>query len=304
MPSRTQLLVDRKILNPGSDVPVWLPMNTHYEVLMGSVAYGVSGESSDWDIYGFCIPPKKILFPHLAGEIHGFGRQTKRFDQWQKHHLKDTDTGREYDFSIYNIVRYFHLCMENNPNMIDSLFVPTECVLHSTQLGEMVRENRKLFLHKGAWHRFKGYAYSQLHKMDIKTPEIDSNRAKIVEEFGYDIKFAYHVVRLMDEVEQILELGDIDLRRISDQLKSIRRGEWSIEQVRRHFSDKERQLEELYHKSELPKYPQEDKIKELLVTCLETHYENIDDCIAKPGKAASILKDIAHLIDKNRSAIG
>ena len=29
-------------------------------------------------------------------------------------------------------------------------------------VGNLVREKRKLFLHKGAWPKFKGYAYSQL----------------------------------------------------------------------------------------------------------------------------------------------
>ena len=29
----------------------------------------------------------------------------------------------------------------------------------------MIRDARRLFLHKGAWWKFKGYAYSQLHKM-------------------------------------------------------------------------------------------------------------------------------------------
>ena len=75
---------------------------------------------------------------------------------------------KKYDLTIYNIVRYFHLCMENNPNIIDSLFVPRRCVLHSTQVGNLVRENRKMFLHKGSWFKFKGYAYSTLNKIRTK----------------------------------------------------------------------------------------------------------------------------------------
>ena len=136
---------------------------------MGSLAYGVSSDNSDFDVYGFCIPPKELIFPHISGEIPGFGRQIQRFEQWQQHHIFDPSEnagkGREYDFSIYGIVKYFQLCMENNPNMIDSLYTPQRCVLHSTAVGNLVRENRDLFLHKGAWHKFKGYAYSQLNKM-------------------------------------------------------------------------------------------------------------------------------------------
>ena len=76
-----------------------------------------------------------------------------------------------------------------------------------------MRENRRIFLHKGAWHKFKGYAYSQLHKMEIKSPQEGSRRAELVAEHGFDSKFAYHTVRLLDEVEQILMGGDIDLQR-------------------------------------------------------------------------------------------
>ncbi len=56
--------------------------------------------------------------------------------------------------TVYPIVKYFRLLMDNNPNIIDSLFVPRNCVLYSTKVGEMVRENRHIFLHKGCWAKF------------------------------------------------------------------------------------------------------------------------------------------------------
>src|SRR5262245_33141698 len=62
-----------------------------YETIMGSVAYGVSDDTSDFDTLGFCIPPKDTLFSHLAGEIEGFGRQKKRFMSYQQHDVKSGD---------------------------------------------------------------------------------------------------------------------------------------------------------------------------------------------------------------------
>lgn len=67
--------------------PPWLIDNTHYLTIMGSYAYGVSSDTSDMDIYGWTIPVKTTIFPHLAGEIQGFGKQKKRFDQYQQHFL-------------------------------------------------------------------------------------------------------------------------------------------------------------------------------------------------------------------------
>ena len=118
------------------------------------MSYGVSDDTSDMDILGFCVPDKEIIFPHLRGEILGFGKQIKRFEQYQQHHV--VFDAHSYDLTIYSIVRYFQLCMENNPNMIDSIFVPQRCVLHCTRVGQMVRENRRLFLSKKIWQGHSG----------------------------------------------------------------------------------------------------------------------------------------------------
>lgn len=292
-----QLTVKKRI-----NTPKWLPNAVAYETIMGSVAYGVSSDTSDMDIYGFCIPPKEQVFPHLTGEIPGFGRQIQRFEQYQQHHVHDPDAlggkGREYDLTIFSIVKFFQLAMENNPNIVDSLFTPVSCVLHSNRIGEMVRENRRIFLHKGAWHKFKGYAYSQLHKMDIKNPQEGSKRAEIIEQFGFDVKFAYHVVRLIDEVEQILAEGDLDLQRNREQLKAIRRGEWTSEQIREFFTQKEKDLEALYAKSSLPHTPDEGKIKQLLLDCLEAHYGSLADAVVVPGQERELLRQIKELCER------
>jgi uncharacterized protein len=254
------------------------------------------------DVYGFCIPPKEQIFPHLTGEIPGFGRQIQRFEQYQQHHIADADalggTGRQYDITIFSIVKYFQLAMENNPNVLDSLFTPVTAVLHSTQIGEMVREKRRIFLHKGAFHKFKGYSYSQLHKMDIKQPQEGSRRHEDVEKHGYDCKYAYHIVRLLDEVEQILNEGDIDLQRNKEQLKAIRRGEWTQEQVRHFFQRREKELEAAYANSKLPHTPDEAKIKQLLLECLEAHFGALSDAVVVPNQERDLLRRIKELCEK------
>ncbi len=73
--------------------PRWLVDNTAYLTVMGSQSYGVSGEVSDVDIYGVCIPPKDMVFLHLAGEIAGFGEPSQRFDQWQQPHVPAGEGG-------------------------------------------------------------------------------------------------------------------------------------------------------------------------------------------------------------------
>lgn len=290
MSSVVQKLIEKNLITP----PSFLKNNVQYETIMGSVAYGVSDNTSDMDVYGFAIPSKHIIFPHLNGYIEGFGKQPERFQNFQQHHIKDGE--KEYDLDIYNIVHYFSLCMDNNPNIVDSLFTPQRCVLHSTQIGNLVRDNRKLFLHKGSWQKRKGFAFSQLHKCENKNPI--GKRKELVEKYGVDTKFLYHVVRLVNNAEQILLEGDLDLTKDREQLKSIRRGEMSLEDVKKWFNEKEKNLDKVYLESKLQHSPDEKKIKELLLNCLEIHYGNLDKCVIIVDKASQCLQDIKKLVDK------
>jgi len=278
--------------------PPFIIGGTQYLTIMGSMAYGVSSDTSDMDLYGFCMPPKDMVFPHLRGEILGFGFQTQRFDQFQQHHIIEKDIGKEYDLAIYNIIKYFQLVMENNPNMIDSLFTRENCVLFSTKIADHVRDNRKLFLHRGAWHKFKGYAYSQMKKMKIKNPDETSARYEMVQKYGFDLKFAYHVVRLLGEVEQIMTEHDLDLMRNNEQLKAIRRGEWTLEQVEQYFYDKEKSLEAVYSASTLRHSPDEPAIKKILVECLEEYYGSLSGVLHSENTLKEIIRQIQKLVEK------
>jgi predicted nucleotidyltransferase len=294
-------LADQGLVKP----PRWLPCNVMYETIMGSVAYGVSGDTSDLDLYGFAIPPKDDVFPHLRGEVSGFGTPRRRFEQFEAHHVVDPQalggSGRSHDLTIYSIVKFFQLAMENNPNIIDSLFTPATCVVHTTAVGTLVRERRRLFLHKGCWPKFKGYAYAQLHKIATKRPV--GKRAAVVAEHGYDVKFAYHVVRLLGEVEMILVEEDLDLQRDRERLKAIRRGEWSEDRLRQWCAEKESHLERAWAGSRLRAVPDEEGLRQLLLDCLESHYGSLSGCVVDPDRAVAALRNIRAELERVRDVL-
>jgi len=297
MTSKFITAVDRKLfkLNPQQK---WVKANLHYEVIMGSHAYGMNKDDSDMDIYGWCIPPKSYVLPHTEGYIHGFGPKPQGFDYFILHHVKDS-SGKEFDFTIYSVVKYLDLVAENNPNMIDSLFVPVNCITHMTECAGILRDVRQSLLHKGAYHKFKGYAYSQIHKMRTKEKhdEMSTKRKESIEQFGYDVKFASHSVRLIDECEQILKDGDIDLQRNNEQLKAIRRGEWTFERVLEHFAQKEKYLEQLYQASKLPERPDWDYLRGILLSILEHHYGSVSE-VTRVDRNGMLLAELQKLVDK------
>ena len=242
--------------------------DVHYETIMGSIAYGVATDTSDMDIHAITTPPLEWVFPHLTGAIPGFGEQPPKFESFQQHHILIDD--KNYDVAIYSLVKTFDLAADNNPNILDMLWVPEHCVTHIDQVGEHIRKNRKYFLHKGSYHRFRGYAHQQMKRME------NTGRKDLIEKYGYDTKFAYHVVRLCLQAEQILEKHDMDFSVNADFLKTIRAGTYTFEQFKEWYNAKEKTLDILYTTSKLQHSPDRKFLKDILLACLEMKYGSLD----------------------------
>lgn len=273
MVSHVERLVKAGVANP----PSWIRSNTVLEFLTGSVSYGVSDDTSDMDVVAIAIPPKSdMLRPHM---IHGFDPLPKPFGTWQKHHMRYNT--KMYDLTVYGLPEFLKLTMGCNPNLLACLFTPRRCILTSSEVGEMLVSNRKLFLSKLVFPKYRGYAMSQMQKIETKTGSDNPKRQATIEAHGFDTKYAMHLVRLLLECEQILSTGDVDITRDRELLKGIRRGEWSLEQVKQFFVDKDRSLEEMRNTSNLPETPPVDQVRNLLLNCLEHHYGSLD--VAKVG---------------------
>jgi hypothetical protein len=165
----------------------------------------------------------------------------------------------------------------------------------------MVRDSRHLFLSKLCWKKFRGYAHSQLKKMNDKNPV--GHRREIIDKHGYDVKFAYHIIRLFDEVEQILLEGDLDLQRAREPMKAIRRGDWSADEVRNWAMEKETALEAAYVECKLPERPPVEPLRQLLYNCLEEHYGSLDGCVANVEWAEQVIREIDAIVNGVRDKL-
>ena len=285
--------------------PPWLVSNLVFEGETGSVAYGCGVQKGDaggldLDLVGVAIAPKQMVFPHLAGHIPGFGTPPPTFNHWQQHHVADAERRAEVDATVYGLVRFFELARENNPNIVDVLFTPRRCIRHTTGVWEHVREHRRRFIHKGCYHRFRDYAYSQLSKLRRGTTRASRKRQASIEAHGFDTKFAYHIVRLALECEQLLESGEMVLDRDGALYRSIRAGEWNEERIVGWFEDKERSLERLYGESALPHEADEEALRRLLLECLEMHYGSLAAALADDTRHARLLRGLETLLVRHR----
>ncbi len=123
-------------------------------------------------------------------------------------------------------------------------------------------------------------------------------RTQDIQEYGYDRKWAYHIVRLLLQCEQILTEHDLDIERNSEILKSIRRGEWTLEQIDEWFNNKEKSLETLYANSTLRHSPDEEGLKRLLLQTLEMHYGTLTTTVVQTSSMGTLLSELDSLVKK------
>ena len=66
----------------------------------------------------------------------------------------------------------------------------------------------------------------------------------------------------------------------------------------REFEEKEKQLEEMYGKSTLQYKPEEDKIKKLLLECLEMHYGSLEKTVYVAPDIEADIKRVLDILNK------
>ncbi len=244
------------------NAPKFLEKNIHYLVKGGSQAYGLATPESDTDYYGWCIPPREYVFGDK--EIKGFD-DPKVFSQY-------IQKGDAEEGTIWNLTRFFFLCSQCNPNVLETLYVPAECVLRATKLGSWARDNRHIFLSRELIPRFKGYAFSQIVGLGNENYKSTSKRFPLIQKFGYDTKNAACALRLLDECEQLLKTGSMSLRNNSEYLRQVRAGEIPLREIKAEWDRREEAVNRAARETTLPEKPDHKLIRLNLMAILERCY--------------------------------
>lgn len=276
--------------------------NLVLETIMGSHAYGCNTETSDFDILGVFMDRPIDIYPQNHGLILGFDQIPK----FERKEIKGADkriilpNGRECEAEWHSLTHFFYLTgLKGSIPLIECLFTKRNFVAQGSDIGWTLRDNRKLFLSARTFHSFKGYAAGQLHRIrnGYTTKKSDNSTRQIyLDKFGYDVKMAYHLLRLLDEIEQIVVLNDIDLQRSRETCIQMRNGEWgSFDRLEKYFNTKIEDVESLLLKSKLPMQPRVEELHQLLANCIEQYYGSMDKI---KGTEYISAKDIKEQLDR------
>ena len=128
----------------------------------GSIAYGLNTPGSDIDVRGIIMPDPADLL--CSGVI----RQGS--DEENEHLIFGSNGFEQYidrttDTSLYVLSKIFGLLYKCNPNTIEILGCKPEHYAMVNEYGQMLLDNRELFLSKLAYGSFAGYARGQFQRL-------------------------------------------------------------------------------------------------------------------------------------------
>ncbi len=112
-----------------------------FEAISGSKSFGLATENSDTDIKGVFYLPKDLFYgleyiPQVSNETN--------------------------DIVYYEIGRFTELLLKNNPNILEILATPEDCILYKNPIMDKFRQED--FLSKLCKDTFGGYASTQIQK--------------------------------------------------------------------------------------------------------------------------------------------
>ena len=114
-----------------------------FETVAGSHAYGTATPESDLDIRGVFVQPLEDALKY------GFVEQV---------------SDEKNDITFYELGRFMQLMSANNPNILELLAMPEDCVLHCDPMFRDLMDMRESFLTKRVKYTFAGYAIEQIRK--------------------------------------------------------------------------------------------------------------------------------------------
>jgi predicted nucleotidyltransferase len=239
-----------------------IPENTILLGYVGSISHGTYVPQTDpnciddKDIQGICIADKNVYLG-----LQKFEQKLVQYKEW--------------DSTIHEIKKFFGLLLKNNPNVLALLWLRPGDYIHIHPYGQRIIDNKELFSSQEAYYSFVGYARGQLHRMTHNACEgyMGAKRKALVEKFGYDTKNAAHLIRLLAMGIEFLSTGELRVfRHDRDMLKSIKKGEWSLEKVKSEADRLFALSDEARLRSKLPVKPDYKKVENLLIEILEEHF--------------------------------
>jgi hypothetical protein len=236
-----------------------LPKSTILLVEVGSTAHGTGlpgGE--DHDELGVVIEaPEQVLGLHDDGF-----RTVMQRTQPEGARSGPGDTDR----TLHSLRRFISLAASGNPSILMSLWAP---VLFATDAGRELQALGEAFIGRHVVPRYRGYMQSQAMRLfgargGGHGRRGGGGREELIEEHGYDTKYAMHCARLGYQGIELLTTRRLRLPiegEASEWLRAVRRGAVTFEDWWQRCLALDAELEQLAADESFPAGPDRTRIE-------------------------------------------
>jgi hypothetical protein len=225
--------------------------------LNGSTLYGTSTETSDIDYMGVYIEDPFNVF--LGPPMESVQLNSKPNDRKRE--------ANEEDGQAYSVRKFCKLVAQGNPSVLNVLFTHGDYLKQCDPLGKKLLDHKEYFISKQAGPRFIGYMQSQLSRLKGEKVGHIPTRPDLVAQYGYDVKYAGHVVRLGLQGFEYLNTGQLSVpmtRHDRELVQAVRSGKYTLKRVIEMADQLLIDLHVALQDSPLPPDPQTSNIATLI----------------------------------------
>lgn len=240
---------------------------TILECVVGSTVHGTSVKDGleDLDLMAVVIEDQKTF----AG-FHATDTWTSRTKP-----MGVRSEAGDVDHVAYGLRKYLNLALKGNPSILLALFVPDHHVREITLEGKALRALAFCIVSKQAYMPFRGYMRQQHERLLGLRGQRNVTRPELVDAYGYDTKYAAHVIRLGLQGEELLMTGRMSLPMPEEQralVIKVRTGGFSLAEVSEQIIAAEKRLDEAYAASSLRDRPDTQSVERWMLHAYLQHW--------------------------------
>ena len=173
-----------------------------------------------------------------------------------------------------------------------------------TDVGEQLQKLAPAFASRKAGKRFLGYLEAQRQRLVGERGQRDVNRVELVEQFGYDTKYAMHMLRLGHQGVEFLESGRLTLpmrEPVRSHLMDVRQGRSNLADVLAECTELELRLGSLLDTSPLPVEPDLKTVESFVMDTYGAAWARRMDCSNDEATPSAWLNCVFGIITWNSS---
>ncbi len=225
----------------------------------GSELHGAKVHGTDdLDIYGAYVEPPVLIL----------GLESMPHFVWSTSGNEQRNGPHDVDITLYSLRKWAGLACKGNPTALHFLFAEGQL---RNQIWTSIVARKDVFLARSCVKAFLGFADDQLKRITgTKGRGKKGQRPELETKYGYDVKAAMHVFRLLYECQELVSVGKITLPRPErDFLIRVRTGKYSLEKVIRMSKGRFAECESAAAKSSLPEKIDRHAVSEVIADCYQ-----------------------------------